>query len=304
MKKYFVIVFAVVTGMQTKAQQLQTSSMYELQGIFHNPSLAGTQETNMVGVSYRTQWSSISGSPKTATVFGSFGFPEHKIGLGGYVYSDKTGPTSRTGVALAFAKHIPTGNGGTFSLGIEARGLQFSLDRAKLAATLGADPAIGTSDNKFKFDAGFGISYTGKKLQLGASASQLMQSKLGFYTGNLTTNEAARLYRHYYFHGAYKWTVDQNTTITPSILFVYLPNAPLEVQGGFRVEHKEIFWWGVGYRAKQSFILSAGVNVNKKLTIGYAFDIYHTPLSVFDAGSNAHEILLRFNIAKQKKAND
>lgn len=304
MKKKIIIALLTITCIQASAQQLQTSSMYELQGVYHNPSTAGTQPFNMVGVSYRTQWSGISGSPRTATVFASFGMPEHNIGIGGYVYKDETGPTSRTGVQLAFAKHIPTGNGGVFSLGIEARGLQFSLDRAKLVNTLGSDPALGTSDNKFKFDAGFGISYTGKKLQIGAAASQLIQSKLGFYTGNLTTNEAARLYRHYYFHGSYKWNVDGMTTLTPNILFIYLPNAPLEVQGGFKVEHKETFWWGVGYRAKQSFILSAGLNINKKFTVGYAFDIYHTPLSVFDGGSNAHEVLLRFNLTKQGKAKD
>ncbi|MBS1759392.1 MAG: PorP/SprF family type IX secretion system membrane protein [Bacteroidetes bacterium] len=304
MKKYIVIIAAIILTVQVKAQQLQTSSMYELQGIYNNPSTAGTQATNMVGVSYRTQWSGISGSPKTATVFGSFGLPEHNIGLGGYIYRDETGPTSRTGVALQFAKHIPTGNGGIFSLGIEARGLQFAIDRAKLSSTLGADPALGTSSNKFKFDAGFGVSYNGKKLQLGAAASQLVQSKLGFYTGNLGTGESARLYRHYYFHGAYKWDIDGSTTLTPSVLFTYLPNAPLEIQGGVRVEHNELFWWGLGYRAHQSFILSAGLNINKKLTIGYAFDIYNTPNNVFDGGNNAHELLLRFNFSKQGKTKD
>ena len=304
MKKYIVIILAGIFTVQAKAQQLQTSSLYDLQGVYHNPSMAGTQAMNMVGVSYRTQWSGISGSPKTATVFGSFGLPSHNIGIGGYVYRDQTGPTSRTGVALQFAKHIPLSNGGNFSLGLEARGLQFSLDRAKLVAELGSDPALGTSDNKFKFDAGFGVSYNGKRLQLGAAASQLVQSKLGFYTGNLNNSESARLFRHYYFHGAYKWNVDDATTLTPNVMFIYLPNAPLEVQGGIRVEHREIFWWGVGYRAKQSFILSAGLNINKKLTIGYAFDIYSKPMNVFDGGNNAHEMLLRFNLSKQGKTVD
>lgn len=297
MKKYILIMLVMGTVTNLSAQQLQISSLYDLQGVFHNPSTAGVNNS-MVGVSYRTQWSGISGSPKTATFFGSFDIPKMNIGLGGYVYNDKTGPTSRTGVELAFAKHIPTNNGGVFSLGLEARGQQYSLDRAKLTTTLGSDPAIGTSDNKFMFDAGFGISYTGKKLQLGVSASQLVQSKLDFYTGNLTRNEEGRLYRHYYFHGKYTWRTDDNTTITPNVLVVYLPNAPTEYQFGARVEHKEIFWWGVGYRVKQSFMLSAGVNINKKFTIGYSFDIYSTPLSVFDAGSNSHEILMRYNLKK------
>src|SRR5687768_4268033 len=259
MKKQILILLFLVCASAISAQQLQTSSLYDLQGAIHNPSLAGVQKGGMVGVSYRTQWSSISGSPKTATVFGSFELPALKIGLGGYIYNDKTGPTSRTGFALAFAKHIPTNNDGIISLGIEARGQQYSIDRAKLGATLGADPAIAAGDNKFVFDAGFGISYTGKKLQLGASASQLVQSKLDFYNGNLTTSETSRLYRHYYFHGSYKWFPDVNTSITPNFLVIYLPNAPTEVQVGARVEHSELFWWGLGYRANQSFMLSAGL---------------------------------------------
>lgn len=282
---------------QVVAQQLQTSSMYDLQGMIHNPSTAGVQGS-MVGVSYRTQWSGISGSPKTATAFGSFDLPKQNIGLGGYLYNDKTGPTSRTGFQFAFAKHIATSKGGIFSLGIEAKGQQYSLDIAKLSATLGSDPAIAGGDKKFVFDAGFGISYTGKKLQLGASVSQLIQSKLDFYTGNLSRSQEGRLYRHYFFHGSYKWDVDGSTTITPNFLIIYLPNAPTEYQGGIRVEHNQLFWWGVGYRARQSFMLSAGVHIDKKFTIGYSFDIYNAPVSSFDAGYSAHEILLKYTILK------
>lgn len=295
-----IILFILFTGtvVLADAQQLQTSSFYDMQGVLHNPAMAGAQHKSFAGITYRSQWSGISGSPKTATAFGSFDLPQHDIGLGGYIFNDKTGPTSRTGVSLAFAKHIPLNNDARFTLGIEARGQQYSLDRAKLSQTLGADPALGTSDNKFKFDAGFGIAFTGKRFQFGASVSQLIQTKLDFYDGSSAPPEEGRLYRHYYFTGNYQWAVDEQTSITPNVLFIYLPNAPLEFQGGIRVEHNEVFWWGLSMRAKQSFMISAGVNVNKKFTIGYSFDIYKTPISVFDAGSNAHEILLRYNIIK------
>ena len=295
-KQLFILAFLACAG-AGEAQQLQVSSLYDMQGIFHNPSMAGVGK-NMIGVSYRTQWSSISGSPKTATVFGSTELPSLNIGLGGYIFNDETGPTSRTGIQLAFAKHIHLNSDAIFSLGIEAKGQQYSIDRAKLAESLGADPALAGGDNKFVFDAGFGISYTGKKLQLGVSASQLVQSKLDFYSGNTTRSEEGRLYRHYYFHGSYRWNADAENVITPNFLVVYLPNAPTEYQFGARIEHKEIFWWGASYRIKQSWMLSAGVHVNKKFTIGYAFDIYQTPISVYDAGANAHEIMLRFNFSK------
>lgn len=269
-----------------------------MQGVLHNPAMAGMTMKGMVGVSYRNQWTGVSGSPKTATLFGSIALPEQKIGLGGYIYNDQTGPTSRTGIQLAFAKHIPMKNDATLSLGIEARGLQYRIDVDKLQQTLGTDPVLAGGDNKFKFDAGFGIAYTGKKLQIGASVSQLIQSKLGFYTGDLSNGEEGRLYRHYYLHGGYKMKMDAATTITPNFLLIYLPNAPEEFQIGARVEHNELFWWGLGYRVNQSFILSAGVNINKKFTVGYAFDIYNTPYSIYEKGSNSHEILLRYNIWK------
>jgi type IX secretion system PorP/SprF family membrane protein len=290
---------AIIASISSHAQQLQTSSLYDLQGVYHNPSTAGSNGT-MMGVSYRTQWSNVSGSPQTATVFGALDMPKHNIGTGGYIYNDKTGPTSRTGVQIAFAKHIPLSNGGRFSLGLEARGLQFAIDRGKLSSTLGSDPAIAGADTRFKFDAGFGISYTGQKFQAGASVSQLIQSKLDFYTGNLSRTEEGRLYRHYYFHGKYKIDIDGATTITPNALIIYMPNAPTEYQFGARVEHNEIFWWGAGYRAHQSWMLSAGINVNKKFTIGYSFDIYSSPVSVFDAGANAHELVLRFNVPNKQ----
>jgi type IX secretion system PorP/SprF family membrane protein len=297
MKKIFIISCLLVASGTVSAQQLQTSSFYDMQGVFHNPATAGTQGS-MAGVTYRTQWQSFSGAPKTATVFGSFDLPAQNIGLGGYIYNDKTGPTSRTGLQLAFAKHIPTGNGGRFSLGIEAKGQQYRLDRDKLSATLGSDPALGTAENKMIFDAGFGIAYTSKKFQAGVSVSQLVQSKLDFYTGNLDRSEEGRLYRHYYLHGSYRWDVDGSTRIIPNILAIYLPNAPAEIQGGIRVEHSEVFWWGLGYRSRQSFMLSAGVNVNKKFTLGYSFDLYNTPAGTFDKNGNSHEILLRYNLKK------
>jgi len=70
------------------------------------------------------------------------------------------------------------------------------------------------------------------------------------------------------------------------------------LQAGARIEHRELFWWGLSLRARQSWMLSAGVNVQKKLMLGYSFDIYSSPLSVFDKGPNAHEVLLRYQFLK------
>ena len=59
MKKYILIAALTGTAAFSKAQQLQTSSLYDLQGIIHNPSIAGVQQDKEVkgvaGVAYRNQ---------------------------------------------------------------------------------------------------------------------------------------------------------------------------------------------------------------------------------------------------------
>ena len=298
MKRILSIVALITVVYSASAQQLYTSSLYEMQSLLHNPGTAGLFQDNMIGASYRSQWSGISGSPRTAMVFGSYNLKKENAGISGYLFTDQTGPTSRTGLSASFAKHLKMKDGSVWSVGIEARALQFGIDRAKLSATLGADPAPGNAENRFKFDAGLGVAYQKNNLRLGASVSQLVQSKLGFYNGTTTLAEEARLYRHYYFHGSYSWNVDESTEITPNFLVIYLPNAPTEIQGGVKVEHKDLFWWGLSFRAKQSAIISAGVNIQKRFSFGYSFDIYRTPLSLFDSGANAHELMLRLLLKK------
>lgn len=299
MKRYIFLLLMSGAAVAGSAQQLMNSSLYDQYGNLHNPATAGALKHGMVGASYRKMWDGIAGGPQTTLVFGSGYLKGAKIGLGGYVYNDVTGPTKRTGVQTAYAYHIPLNNGdASFSIGLEARFQQFAIDKAKLQESLGNDPVLAGADTRFKGDAGFGLAYNGKKFQVGASVSQLIQTKLDFYTGNLTRTEEARLYRHYYFHSNYIWDVDGNSKIIPHVLVTYLPNAPVEFQGGVRVEHRDIFWWGLALRARQSWMLSAGVKVHKKLNIGYSFDIFNTPLSVFDRGSNGHEIMLRYDFLK------
>lgn len=298
MKRIIIGILAAGLMQPLAAQQLLTSSLYDQQGTLHNPATAGGTRQAFVGANYRAMWSGIDGGPQTTTVFGQGYLSNARIGIGGYLYNDVTGPTRRTGIQTSYAYHIPLKNEASFSIGLEARAQQFALDKAKLQASLGNDPVLAGAENRFKFDAGFGLAYNSRKWNLGVSVSQLIQSKLDFYTGNLNRNEEARLYRHYYLHGNYRWQVDGQTDIIPHFLFIYLPNAPLEFQGGARVEHKNLLWWGLDLRARQSWMISAGVKIQKKFSIGYCFDIFSSPLSVYDRGANGHEFLLRYDFIR------
>lgn len=294
--KLSLILFLAKAG---AAQQLPTSSFYDLHPIMHNPATAGAKKHAEIGGMFRTQWSGIDGGPQTALLFGNTLVAKGKVGIGGYLYNDVTGPTRRTGLQMAYSYHIPMQNGGTFSLGIEGRVQQWSFDRSKLQESLGAnDPAIAGDDKKIKGDAGFGISYNHPKFQIGASVSQLIQTKLNFYTGTGTVNEEAMLYRHFFFHGYYDFDVDGSVHLIPNALVIAIPHTPTEVQAGLRLDYNKTFWFGLGYHLNQSWMASAGVHLWKNMNLGYAFDVYKTPLSIYDKGANAHEIMLRYEFIK------
>jgi len=298
MKHIKLIALFLFTGMIVNAQQLVASSFYDMYSVLHNPATAGSLGYATIGGNFRTQWSGMPGSPQTGLVFGNTRLKNNNIGLGGYLYNDVTGPTTRTGLEMAYAYHIPMKNNGTLSLGLEARFMQFSYDKSKISDDLPNDPVMAGASNKFKGDAGFGIAFTNQDFQIGASVSQLVQSKLNLYEGTGNPTEEAKLYRHYYLHGNYNWEIDNVTKIIPNFLFIYLPNAPMEFQGGARVEHNNLFWYGLTWRARQSWMISAGVRIKERFNIGYSFDIYTSPLSIYDKGSNGHEFILRYDFKK------
>lgn len=295
MKHRYLFVLLTLTFFTGKAQQLNTSSFYELYAVLHNPATAGGSRHALMGSSLKKQWSSMPGNPQTGLVYGQTYLPKAKLGLGGYLYHDVTGPTSRTGLQMAYAYHIPVKEASSFSFGLEARLQQLRFDRAKLQAALGTlDPVATASSNRLKADAGVGVAFTSPTLQIGAAVSQLVQSNYQLYEMAGTRAQQSRLYRHFYLHGAYSWQVDEETKITPNGLLIYLPNAPLEVQSGLRVNHNNLFWYGLNYRVRQGWMISGGVKLKQKFSIGYSFDIYSSPLTIYEKGSSGHELMLHY----------
>lgn len=299
MKKFLSILLCFTAFPVLYGQQLTSSSFHELYGVLHNPATTGGSRVASVGGDFRTLWAGMPGGPKTAFVFGNTYLQDAKVGLGGYLYSDITGPTKRQGLQLSYAYFIPLSDQTKFSIGLEARGQQFSFDQTKLAQSLGSyDPAIAGSGPHFKGDAGVGLALTNEKWQVGASASQIVQSKLHVYEGSGNPTEEARLYRHYYLHGTYSFPIDEATKFTSHALVIYLPNAPVEVQGGGRMEHQGLLWYGLAWRYRQSWMISAGIRIAKNLNLGYSFDLYTSPLSIYDKGSTGHEVMLRYDFIK------
>jgi type IX secretion system PorP/SprF family membrane protein len=294
MKKLFILILIAGVSLKAAAQQIQTTAFPQIQGFMHNASFAGLGATNFVGANYRTQWSEISGGPKTASLFGSFAMPSSKMGMSALVYSDKTGPTSRTGLSVSFAKHIDFGNGSVLSLGIENKFQQFRLDQEKLTAAIGTDPAIANAKGGLNYDAGFGISFTNKNLQVGLSVAQLLESELKNYSGSASRTDVGKLYRHYYLTGAYSIKMNEDITMIPNLLLIYLPNTPAEFNAGAQIIFKENI--RVGASASKNFSINFGATLSKNFSVDYAFDLYSNDNVLNNLTAN--EFMLRYHFKR------
>lgn len=286
----------VISGAQS--QQLHFMSQYLQHNSMYNPAAAGMASKNMIGVSYRSMWSAFPGNPKTSMVYGDFELKKLKAGIGAYIYRDETGPTSRTGVQLAYSYHIKSKNEKSkFGIGLELRGLQYAVNKSKLNDALGSDPVLGGAQSKTAFDAGAGVYWTNNKLSVGAAVSQLIQSKLALANVPGSTL-GGKLYRHYNLTANYKIKTDEDITIIPNAMVRVIENSPSELDLGVKVEYQEKVWWSMAYRVEQFWSLQAGFKIMQRVRATYSYDYYVAPIGVFTAGSGAHEVGIQFDMKK------
>lgn len=282
---------------QADAQQIFKLSQFTQHNFIYNPAAAGANDIASVGATYRKMWSGIDGGPETALFFADKYFDKKNTGVGIFLYNDKTGPTTRTGGQLDLSYSVRLNAGESrLMFGLAGELMQYKIDKSSMSAFIPNDPLLSSPGSKMEADMSAGIYLKTPGLNLGVSVQNLLQSKLDFIKGN--TNPEGKLYRHYFFMASYNWKVDGDNILIPNALVKYLPNTPADVEAGMRLEHKDMLWIGFNYHYKQNFSAFAGVKLNHRFAIGYAYDVYSTPLSVFDDGGDAHEIMLRYFFKK------
>ena len=297
MRKVTILSSALLFVITGYSQQLHFTSQYLQHNSMYNPAAAGvTDNSSVIGISYRNQWGSFPGNPRTYMVYGDFNLKKMNAGLGAYIYRDITGPTNRTGVQLAYSYHVKLNNNNArLGIGLELRLLQFAVDKSKLTESLGNDPVLAGASSKIAPDAGAGLYFTNDKLSFGIAASQLIKSKIALGTA-AGSDIRAKLYRHYNFMASYKWQTGENIYLIPNGMVRVIENAPAEYDFGCKLDYQQKFWFALNWRAKQSYSVQLGLSILKKIELGYSYDWYITPSTLVNDGFAGHELSLRFKL--------
>lgn len=275
------------------SQQLPYHSQYMFNGYLLNPAVAGSTKELPIMLTFRNQWTGFTGAPLTMTLSAHGNFKE-KMGIGGALFHDQTGPTSRTGAMASYAFHVPM-NKTKLSFGLSALVFQYVMDKSELTTDAPEDNAIdGAVEKKIVPEANFGILFYGDKFHIGLSVPQLIQMKVDVgYSGSMN-----KMTRHFFADAAYKFKVSNDFEIEPSFLFKATEAAPMQIDINAKVLYKELIWLGASYRSQESIIAMLGLK-KSGFAFGYSYDITLTSIKKYSSGS--HEIFLAYYLGGKVK---
>lgn len=290
MKKYIYILFVIaLIGTSANAQQFALYSQYMHNKYALNPAVAGTNDGVLLGASYRQMWTGLKDAPSISTLSGHTAIGDN-MGAGGKIFNISTGPQSQTGFEGTYAYRFNINDDIKVSLGLSAILSQYSIDKSKLDMKNPDDRTINIgSENLIVPDANFGAYLYSKNYYFGLVATQLIPLKANYKSSYLENKQE----RHYFAHGGYRYDVNDNFGIEPSILFRYIEAGALQLDANLKFNIKKMFWIGGSYRLNDAAVAMFGVQTDK-IMFGYSYDYTLSEIGNFSNGS--HELVLIFKL--------
>jgi type IX secretion system PorP/SprF family membrane protein len=296
--------------MKASSQQVPLYSQYMLNGFLINPAVAGSEGYTAVNLTAREQWIGMNHAPGTyALSFQTRMLKKSyisrrssvrrrninstrggKVGLGGYLFTDRNGAVERTGFKATYAYHINFRHS-QLSFGLSAVGYQFRLnDNLIHLADPGDELWMGAHKSVLIPDAECGVYYMARNYWGGFSVDQLFESALKIGDSGY---DRYVMERNYYLIGGYDFEVGRDLIFSPSTLLKYAENGKFQADVSGKFYFKQTFWAGGTYRTGQAIIVLAGVSVDK-FVFGYAFDIGLNSIMKHSYGTHEFTFIAKF----------
>ena len=287
------------------AQQSSQSSLYFLNKYKYNPAYAGFDRSLSITGAYRTQWLGIARNPITQSINAHSPLYLLKGSVGIAVENDIVGAISKLSTSLSY-NYVKESNIGLWSAGARIGVNQVSLDGSLLITPDGVyeDGLINHNDqilpdtkiNGLAPFASIGGYFIHDLFEAGISVENIIASQvdLGSAGTSFDIRPTLNIYGEFFynfsgvldFHPSIFLKTDfKETQLDISIQTIYDDY----LYGG-------IAWRGFNSRTFDAFILFAGIQLNEKWKIGYAYDIPVSALNIVARGS--HEVVLNYNLNK------
>jgi type IX secretion system PorP/SprF family membrane protein len=302
--KKLIIAIGVLVSSLSFAQQLPQYSQFFFNKALINPGATGTEDYWEAQVTNRLQWVGVTDAPRTHVLSINGPVSDYKMGLGGKVFVDVTGPTRRTGFSFSYSYKLQISKSVKLGMGLSFGGLQYTTDGSQITLKDPNDIALsGQMQSTFVPDAGAGFHLYSDDFYVGVSMPQIIGNKLQFFDHYRNTESA--LERHLFAYAGYKFRVGESIVIEPAVLMKWVDPTPMAFEGNIRVIYNDMVWLGGSYRMNDAIVMMAGFNVSESLVFAYSFDMATSDIKTATSGSHELMIAIRFrkpsNIERRAK---
>ena len=289
------------------AQQIPVFSTYYFDKFLVNPAFTGIDNEYRAFGFYRSQWGAMPGRPVTGGATAEGSFWKDRIGAGIFVTNDRIGIFNRTEANISYAQKIQFAKDHQIAIGIQGGAFVNRIDFSDARAKDPNDPGIGNlTPSKITFDFSVGISYKWKKLLVGFSVPNVIQSNAQY---SVSTGSVAdyQYIRHYTAYAQYKFSIQKGKfNITPTLFMRKGVASTLQFDATVLLDYKNTVFIGGGYRNSFGAVIMAGANILNMFTLAYAYDYTTQPVLNGQVGAT-HEITFGFHLPsnyKRKKHDD
>ena len=301
-KSLAITALSLLLGLSGYTQQVPLYNQYHFIPYLHNPARVGqVYEVPSAFAIFRKQWMDMPGAPVTEAFSLDGAVLKKKVGLGVYVVNDNTNIINQFSINLAYSYRLAFDDKQGLMFGIMTGFADQKIDFDKVVVHDPNDKDIFSNSGKdMSFDAGAGLNYYWKNLNVGISVPQLV-SKNFIYLDNY--NEASYSpIQHFIVSADYKfWLKKDVFTLEPIGLLTYVKNAPLKYDIGVLFGWKDKAWLGATYRSNYAVSFTGGVKLNNSLIIAYNYDYATNELAKYAGGS--HEFMIGY-LFGGKRASD
>jgi type IX secretion system PorP/SprF family membrane protein len=279
-----------------RAQQDYQLTLYMLNPFIYNPAIAGTHNYYQIRSNHRFQWVGMADPPVTNAISAFGPHSKKNMGFGGTLLYDVTGPTSRMQLNGVYAYNISLTDDIRMSMGLAAGVMQYKVDGTKIKLEQ-EDPVLqSTIYSKFAPDASLGIYVYSTEFFGGFSVKQLLNNNIKLDDQDKGIN---KLKSHFYLMGGYRYVINREWAVEPAVIIKKVVPAPYQVELNCKVIYEKEFWGGLSYRSGDAVSIILGYTYNRKIFIGYTYDVGLNDIRKYNSGS--HEVCIGYNFSTIRK---
>ncbi len=287
MKKIIILAILCSKLVANAQQQAQYTLNQFNSNLEINPAYAGANDNASISLRYRKQWVGYTGSPSTISLNAESKIAKKNIAIGFSVLSDRIGITQSTSGDLSIATHVQVSQKVNISVGLKAGVYSLNSDFSLLSNVDMTDPLY-VLDNRTIPYLGFGALLYTQKLYIGFSSPRVVSFESASVQSKITKP-------HFYLYGGYRFALNGDIELRPSVLGKYVVAAPFEADFAVDVWYKNLIGLGLSYRTSDAVNFMIKWKAGN-FYLGYSYDMTISGLRTFNTGS--HEISLGYQFGK------